>query len=39
MLDGVMTDLNGFEAFYKARRQRLLERIETVLNGPVETVR
>jgi len=39
MLDGLMTDLNGFEAFYKARRQRLLERIETVLNGPVETVR
>jgi hypothetical protein len=37
MLDGVMTDLFGFEAFFKARRQRLLERIVVVLNGPVET--
>lgn len=36
MLDGVMTDLSGFEAFFKGRRNRLLERIVTVLNGPVE---
>jgi hypothetical protein len=34
MLDGVMTDLSGFEAFFKGRRQRLLERIVVVLNGP-----
>ena len=37
MLDGVMTDLSGFEAFFKGRRQRLLERIVVVLNGPIET--
>ena len=37
MLDGVMTGLSGFEAFFKGRRQRLLERIVVVLNGPVET--
>jgi hypothetical protein len=34
MLDGVMTDLSGFEAFFKSRRQRLIERIVVVLNGP-----
>jgi hypothetical protein len=33
MLDGVMTDLSGFEAFSKGRRERLLERIKVVLNG------
>ena len=32
LLDGVMTDLTGFEAFYEARRKRLIERIESVLN-------
>ncbi len=36
MLDGVMTDLSGFEAFFKGRRQRLLERIVVVLNGTAE---
>jgi hypothetical protein len=36
MLDGVMTDLSGFEAFFKGRRQRLLERIVVVLNGPAK---
>lgn len=36
MLDGVMTDFSGFEAFYKVRRERLLERIVTVLNGPAD---
>jgi Protein of unknown function DUF262 len=36
MLDGVMTDLSGFEAFFKGRRQRLIERIAVVLNGPPE---
>ena len=36
MLEGVMTDLSGFEAFFKGRRQRLLERIVTVLNGTSE---
>jgi hypothetical protein len=36
MLDGVMTDLSGFEAFFKARRERLLERITEVLNRPTE---
>jgi hypothetical protein len=35
MLDGVMTDLSGFELFYKSRRKRLLERIVAVLNGAV----
>jgi hypothetical protein len=35
MLDGVMTDLSGFEVFFKGRRQRLLERIVVVLNGPM----
>ncbi len=34
MLDGVMTDLSGFEAFFKSRRQRLIEKIVVVLNGP-----
>jgi len=34
MLDGVMTDLKGFEAFYEARRKRLLERIMSALNRP-----
>ena len=37
ILDGVMTDLSGFEAFFKARRQRLLERIASVVNETVET--
>jgi hypothetical protein len=36
MLDGVMTDLSGFEAFFEGRRQRLLERIVVVLNGPAD---
>jgi hypothetical protein len=36
MLDGVMTDLNGFEAFYKARRSRLLEAIRAVLKPLAE---
>jgi hypothetical protein len=34
MLDGVTTDLKGFEAFYNARRERLLTKIVTVLNAP-----
>lgn len=33
LLDGVMTDLNGFNAFYDARRDRLQETIKDVLNG------
>jgi hypothetical protein len=33
VLDGVMTDLSGFDAFFKDRRQHLLERIVAVLNG------
>ncbi len=33
LLDGVMTDLSGFNAFYDARRDRLQERIKNVLNG------
>ena len=37
ILDGVMTDLSGFEVFFKGRRQRLIERIVVVLNGPGET--
>jgi hypothetical protein len=32
MLDEVMTDLSGFDVFYKGRGGRLLERIGTVLN-------
>lgn len=36
MLDGVMTDLSGFEAFFKTRRRHLLERVKIALNGPVE---
>jgi hypothetical protein len=32
MLGNVPADLAGFEAFYQARRKRLLERIATVLN-------
>jgi hypothetical protein len=36
MLDGVMTNLNGFEAFYESRRKRILERIVAVLNGPTD---
>ena len=36
MLDGVMTDLRGFEGFYEARRERLLKRIESVLNRPTD---
>jgi hypothetical protein len=35
-LDGVTPDLKGFEAFYKARRERLLEKIVAVLNSPTE---
>lgn len=31
LLDGVMTDLGGFEAFYDARRNRLKEKIGEVL--------
>ncbi len=38
MLDGIGNDLKGFEAFYGARRKRLVERILTVLNGPAERV-
>lgn len=41
LLDGVMTDLNGFEAFYDARRKRLIQRIVAVLNrvsGTAEAV-
>ena len=37
LLDGVMTDLKGFEAFYEARRKLLLERIVGVLNRPTGT--
>jgi hypothetical protein len=37
MLDGIMTDINGFETFYKSRRKRLLERIVEVLNRPSDT--
>jgi len=37
MLDGVMTDLSGFEAFYAGRRERLREKIAVVLNGPAQT--
>jgi hypothetical protein len=33
MLDGVMTDLSGFDTFFAGRRTALLERISTVLNG------
>ena len=36
MLDGVMTDLNGFEAFYNARRSRMLETIRAVLKPLAE---
>ena len=38
MLDGIMTDLTGFETFYKSRRKRLLERIVEVLNRPTDTL-
>jgi hypothetical protein len=37
MLDGVMTDLSGFENFYEGRRKRLLERIRSVLNRSAGT--
>jgi hypothetical protein len=37
LLDGVMTDLKGFESFYDARRKRLPERIVAVLNRPSGT--
>jgi hypothetical protein len=37
LLDGVMNDLTGFDAFFKGRRGRLLERIESVLNAPART--
>jgi hypothetical protein len=37
MLEGVMTDLKGFEEFYDTRRRRVLERITAVLNRPNET--
>jgi len=33
LLDGVMTGLDGFEAFYSARRNRLKETIRKVLNA------
>jgi len=36
MLDGVMTDLNGFEAFFQSRRKRLREKIIEVLNRPTD---
>jgi len=36
MLDGVMTDLDGFESFYAARRLRLRNRILEVLNRRTE---
>ncbi|MGB8681755.1 MAG: DUF262 domain-containing protein [Candidatus Binatus sp.] len=36
MLEGVMTDLSGFQKFYEARRKRLLEKIVSVLNRPTE---
>jgi hypothetical protein len=36
MLEGVMTDLKGFEAFYESRRKRLIERIVEVLNRPTD---
>ncbi|MCZ7641502.1 MAG: hypothetical protein M5U33_00475 [Pseudorhodoplanes sp.] len=36
MLDGVMTDLKGYEAFHAQRRERLLERIVAVLNPPAD---
>jgi len=36
MLQGVMTDLSGFEAFYESRRKRLLQRIMEVLNPPTD---
>ncbi len=36
MLEGVMTDLNGFQKFYDARRKRLVEKIVSVLNRPTE---
>lgn len=35
-LDGVTTDLKGFDAFYKARQARLRERIVAVLNSPTD---
>lgn len=34
LLDGVMTDVKGFETFYNTRRENLRERITTVLNQP-----
>jgi hypothetical protein len=37
MLDGVTTDLNGFEEFYKTRRAHLIERIDAVLNRQTTT--
>lgn len=37
LLDGVMTDLKGFDAFYDARRKRLLERVTAVLNRTADT--
>lgn len=36
VLDGVMTDLKGFEKFYDQRRARLVEKIVAVLNAPVD---
>jgi hypothetical protein len=38
LLDGVMTDMKGFEAFFQQRREGLLERIRLVLNEPKEAV-
>lgn len=37
MLDGVMTDLTGFDTFFRGRRQNLLGRIAAILNGPAVT--
>jgi len=36
LLEDLVADLNGFEAFYTERRTRLLEKIARVLNRPTE---
>ena len=36
LLDGVMTDLSGFEGFYNSRRVRLISKIRAVLNATAE---
>ncbi len=38
LLDGVMTDMKGFETFVQQRRESLLERIRLVLNEPAGAV-